>query len=99
MGRGVQTTNQFFGKSWNIHVLTHDQNGAVERKHSHVVELGLTFLKQASLPLKFWDFVFTTAVYLINRLPTISLNFNVPYTVLFNKPPDYNFLKAFGCSC
>ena len=33
---------------------THHQNGVVERKHRHIVELGLTLLKQASLPLKFF---------------------------------------------
>ena len=63
----------------------------MERKHRHVVELGLALLKQASLRLKVWDFAFTAAVYFINRLRTTSLNFNVPYTVLFNKLPDYTF--------
>ena len=40
-----------------------------------------------------------TSVYLINRLPTSSLQFQVPYTVLFHKSPDYAFLRNFGCSC
>lgn len=71
----------------------------MERKHKHIVELGLTLLHHVSLPLKFWDSAFCTAVYLINRLPTASLNFSVPYYVLFQKSPDYNFLKTFGCSC
>ena len=66
----------------------HHQNGVAERKHRHIVELGLTLLHHASLPLKFWDFAFTTTVYFINRLPTTSLNFSVPYHVLF-KFPDY----------
>ena len=63
------------------------------------MELGLTLLKQASLTLKFWDFSFTTTIYLINRLPVAFLHFNVPYIVLFNKNLDYSFLKACGCSC
>ncbi|MCH87925.1 retrovirus-related Pol polyprotein from transposon TNT 1-94, partial [Trifolium medium] len=46
---------------------THHQNGSVERKHRHVVETGLTLLAQAHLPLKFWDYAFMTATYLINR--------------------------------
>lgn len=49
--------------------------------------------------LKFWDFAFQTAIYLINRIPTTSLKFQVPYIVLFNKSPNYNFLRNFGCSC
>lgn len=55
-------------------------------------------LSHASLPPKFWDHAFLTAIYLINRLPTTALNFVVPYT-LFNQPPDYKFQKAFGCTC
>ena len=76
---------------------THHQNGVVERKHRHIVELGLTLLNHASLPLKFWDIAFTTAVYIINIVPTAPLDFAVPYTI-FKNPPDYQFLKTFGCA-
>jgi histone deacetylase 1/2 len=34
---------------------TSHQNGTVERKHRQIVEMGLTLLSHASLPLKFWD--------------------------------------------
>jgi histone deacetylase 1/2 len=47
---------------------THHQNGVVERKHRHVVDMGLTLLSQSSLPLTYWDHAFLTAVHLINRL-------------------------------
>lgn len=70
-----------------------------ERTHRHVVELGFTLLHHASLPLKFWDFAFIIAVYLINRIPIDSLNFSIPFHVLFKQFPDYSFLKTFGCSC
>jgi len=59
----------------------------------------MTLLHQASLPIKFRDFAFQTSVYLINWLPTSSLQFQVPYIVLFHKSPDYAFLRNFGCSC
>ena len=78
---------------------THHQNGVVERKQTHVVELGLTFSHHASLPLKFWNFVFLTFVYLINKFPKASLNFSIPYHVFFMLSHDYNFLKTFGYSC
>lgn len=71
----------------------------VERKHRHIVELGLTLLAIASLPYKFWDHAFLTAVYLINRLPTAALQFQVPYTLLYHKIHDCQFLKIFGCAC
>lgn len=50
------------------------------------------------MPLSYRDYAFLTCVYLINRLPTTTLNLDVPYTKLFQKLPDYSFLKAFGCS-
>ncbi|KAK2457235.1 WD40 repeat-containing protein HOS15 [Trifolium repens] len=71
---------------------THHQNGVVERKHRHIVELGLTLLSQASLPLFYWDYAFLTVVYLINILPSAPLNFKIPYTILFHQDPDYQFL-------
>lgn len=55
--------------------------------------MGLTLLSQAALPLAYWDYAFQTSVYLINRLPTSALNFEVPYTKQFHQPPDYTFPK------
>jgi histone deacetylase 1/2 len=78
---------------------THHQNGVVERKHRHVVDLGLTLLSQASLPITYWDHAFLTAVHLINRLPTASLSFKIPYTILFHKNPDFTSFRVFGCAC
>jgi len=78
---------------------THHQNGLVKRKHRHIVDIGLTLLSQASLPLKYWDHAFHTAVYLINRLPTSAPPHTIPYSTIFNKHYVYNFLKTFGCAC
>lgn len=78
---------------------THHQNGSVERKHRHIVETGLTLLAQAKMPLKFWDHAFLTATYLINRLPSPSLNNKSPFFLLKFQFPDYKFLKCFGCAC
>jgi len=54
------------------------QNGVVERKRRHIVDLGLTLLHHISLPLQFLDYAFTTTLHLIIRLTTTSLNFYVP---------------------
>ncbi|KAH9726030.1 retrovirus-related pol polyprotein from transposon RE1 [Citrus sinensis] len=71
------------------------QNGVVERKHRHTVELGLTLLAQAKLPFKFWWDAFHTAVYHINRLPSATLKLLTPYEKIFNHKPDYSMLKCF----
>ncbi|RDX97272.1 hypothetical protein CR513_19978, partial [Mucuna pruriens] len=78
---------------------THKRNRVVERKHHHVVELGLTLLAHATLLFKFLDYAFSTNVYLIKRLPTSSIHFAIPYHKLFDQLTYYNFFKIFGCAC
>lgn len=80
-------------------VHTHHQNSVVERKHRHIVELWLSLLSHASLPLSLWDHAFLTVLHLINKLPLDPLNFDTPYHVLFQNNPDYQFLRVFVCSC
>lgn len=75
------------------------QNGRVERRHRQLVEVGLTLLAQASMPLSYWWEAFTTATYLVNRLPTTVLEDQSPYFVLLEKLLDYKSLKPFGCAC
>lgn len=75
------------------------QNGRAERKHRHIVELGLTLLAQAKMPLYYWWEAFATAVFLINRLPSQILQNQSPYDLLFHKTPDYKAMKTFGCAC
>ncbi|BBH05152.1 transposable element gene [Prunus dulcis] len=77
---------------------TPEQNGCVERKHRHLVETARTLLVESSVPHSYWVEAFTTAIYLINRLP-ISGNTKSPWELVFRKSPDYSKLKVFGCSC
>lgn len=77
---------------------THQQNGAVEPKHRHIVESGLALLSHANMPIHFWDDAFSTPCYLINRMPTVILKNKSPFEVLFKCNPDYKFLRIFGCA-
>nr|KYP51497.1 Retrovirus-related Pol polyprotein from transposon TNT 1-94 [Cajanus cajan] len=102
-GGEFRTLIPFLQQEGILHRLTcpymHHQNGTVERRHRHIIELGLAMLHHSALPLKFWDHAFLTATYLINRLPSSSVGFQSPYKLIHNKDPDYAFLKVFGCSC
>nr|BAM42649.1 Polyprotein [Arabidopsis thaliana] len=78
---------------------TPEHNGLSERKHRHIVEMGLTLLSHASVPKTYWPYAFSVAVYLINRLPTPLLQLQSPFQKLFGQPPNYEKLKVFGCAC
>lgn len=75
------------------------QKGHVERKHCHVVEMGLSLLTHSNLPLNFWSFAFQIAIYLINRLPTPILSNITLYQKLYGHSPDYTILQTFRCAC
>ncbi|PKI70974.1 hypothetical protein CRG98_008555 [Punica granatum] len=61
--------------------------------------MGLTLLFHSSTPTKIWDYAFETTVYLINWLPTKSLNFKSSHEILHGHKPDYSNLRVFGCLC
>lgn len=64
------------------------QNGRVERKHRNVLEMARCLRFQASLPKSFWGECILTASYIINRLPTPTLQNKSPFQALYNKPPN-----------
>jgi histone deacetylase 1/2 len=78
---------------------THQQNGTAERKHRHIVETGLTLLAHASVPLSYWNDAFSTACFLINRLPSRTIDMQTLLQRLLHETPDYTFFKVFGCAC
>jgi histone deacetylase 1/2 len=75
------------------------QNGPAEHKHIHIVEIGLSLLAYASMPLKYWDGAFLTEVYLINRLPSKVIQSKTLMEHFFGKSGDYSLLCIFGCAC
>jgi histone deacetylase 1/2 len=102
-GGEYHNLNTFFQKLGISHRVsyphTHQQNGVAECKHRYIVETGLTLLAHASVPFCYWSDAFTTACFLINRLPTCLLHMKTPLEILLHETPDYTFLKVFGCAC
>jgi len=53
----------------------------------------------SNMPLYLWVDSFSTACYLINRLPSPVLDGKSPYKTLYSHPPSYSMLRTFGCLC
>jgi hypothetical protein len=91
---------QFYSSKGIIHqtscVETPEQNGRVERKHQHLLNVGRALLFQANLPKTFWSYAVQHAVYLINRIPSSVLKNKSPYELLHNEKPQIEHLKVFG---
>lgn len=76
---------------------TSQQNGVVERRNRTVVAMGRSLLKQMELPLVLWGEAIRHAVYLLNRLPTRSMNERTPYEAWKGEKPNISHVKVFGC--
>ncbi|KAA3481454.1 Retrovirus-related Pol polyprotein from transposon TNT 1-94 [Gossypium australe] len=78
---------------------TSEQNGVAERKHRHIVDMGITLLAQARLPMDYWGYAFCCAVHLISRFPTPVLQGQTPFKALYGCKPTYEHLRVFECYC
>jgi hypothetical protein len=80
-------------------VETPQQNGRVERKHQHILNVARALLFQSKLPKSFWCYAVHHATFLINRVPTPLLHNLSPYQLLYDSIPDINVFKVFGSLC
>ncbi|RVW26000.1 Retrovirus-related Pol polyprotein from transposon TNT 1-94 [Vitis vinifera] len=80
---------------------TPQQNGVAEWKNRHLLEVVRASLIAAKTPISYWGEAITSAAYLINRVPSSSINFQTPLQALINAvvapivpnlPP-----RVFGC--
>ncbi|KAK2991285.1 hypothetical protein RJ640_024550 [Escallonia rubra] len=80
---------------------TPQQNGVAERKYRHLLEVVCASLIEAHLPLSYWGEALISAAYLINRVPSRTIDYQTPSQalvevivapVLPNLPPH-----VFGC--
>ncbi|PKI76050.1 hypothetical protein CRG98_003600 [Punica granatum] len=78
---------------------TQQQNGRVERKHRHILNVARALMFQASLPTRFWGECVLIAVHLINITSTPLLGSKSPHEILFGKTRNYSNLQVFGSLC
>ena len=82
---GEYTSNQFKGYC-SKHGIRHERtvpgtpqhNGAAERMNRTILEKMRCMIRVTQLPKPFWGEAVLTVVYLINRSPSVPLDFNLP---------------------
>ena len=70
---------------------------AVKQKHKHIIEMACIFLWEVSLPIQFWVHATHVAAYVINHLPTLTLDY--PFlSSFFHKKHHYSFVEFLGAN-
>lgn len=91
--------HSFFAASGIIHqtrcAYTPQQNGVVERKHQHLLNVTRALLFHSHMPVHFWRST-VTASYLINRISTSKLDNKTSFELIFRKLPSNTHPESFG---
>jgi hypothetical protein len=78
----------------------HSDNSIIERSHRTVFEMAHTILLHAHLSISFWCEAVDHAVYLYNRLPTLTgEGYMAPITAAFGTLVNLTHEHIFGCIC
>jgi len=74
------------------------QNGVAERWNRNIISKACCMLSNSSFNRRFWAEAASTACYLINRSPCITLDKKTPIEVWSGSLADYSQLRVFGCT-
>lgn len=76
---------------------TPQHNGAAEKMNRTILKRMRCMIRVAQLPKPFWGEAVLTVVYLINRSPSVPLDFNLSERKWIGKDVSYFYLKVSGC--
>jgi transposase InsO family protein len=75
---------------------TPEQNGVMERRNQSVMGMTRNMMKAMSMLSWFWGEAVLTAVFILNRSPTQSIEGRTPYEVWHGKKPSVDYFRTFG---
>ena len=72
------------------------RNGVFERRNRTLLDMVQYMMSLTDLPLSFWGYALDTVAFMLNRVPSKSVE-TTPYELWFGKKPKLSFLKVWGC--
>jgi len=79
---------------------TPQQNDIAERKNCHLLETARSLMLNSNVPTHHWGDAVLTACFLINMMPSSSLENQIPYSIIFPHDPLFHVSpRVFGCTC
>ena len=75
---------------------TPQRNGVYERHNHTLLDMVPSMMYLTNFPLLFWGYALETAAFMLNRVPSKSVEMT-PYELWFDKKPKLSFLKVWGC--
>ena len=76
---------------------TPQQNGVVDSKNRHIVEVVRALMVENNMPHIFWGEALSTAIYITNKTFTMAIHDVTPEERFTGKKLDLSHLKVFGC--
>ena len=77
-----------------------ENNGVAERYNRTLVEMSRALLFDAEIGKEYWNHALLTSVYILNRLPSRTIEKGkTPVELWYGYPPDLSKIRVFGCIC
>lgn len=73
------------------------QNGIVEHKHQHILNIARSLFFQSNILKTFWHFSVAHVVHLIYHIPSPFISHKTHYFLSYDKDPVYDSLESFEC--
>lgn len=73
------------------------QNGVVEKKHRHLLEIAHAIRFQANIPKRLLGECILTAACIINKIPSKVIKNKTTYQLVWKSKPRYEHMKIFWC--